>query len=73
MCPVGSVTCIINVKSYDSFLLNQVIQTLQQRACLYRIIFMQDDTLLYAAKPVMQMLKRHFGKNRINGCHRPTA
>ncbi|GIX77547.1 hypothetical protein CEXT_390081 [Caerostris extrusa] len=46
------------VKAMRVFLRNQVIPTLQQRACLDRTIFMQGGIPSHIAKLVMQLLKR---------------
>lgn len=67
------VTSSLNDKRYESLLLNQIISTFQQRACLYRIIFMQDLVPSHIAKPVMQILKGHFGKDPLTIRHCPKA
>ena len=50
-----------------------VILTLQPCACLDKIIFMKDGTSLHIAMPVIQLLKRYFGNDRIISCHFPTT
>ena len=67
--PTGAVTCIVNDKRYESLLCHQVIPVFQQHARLGRITFMQDGTSPYVAKPVIQLLERQFGNDRIISHH----
>ena len=69
--PAGPVTCTVNGQRYACLLRNQVIPTLQQHACVDRIIFMQDGAPPHIAKPVKQLLKTHFGDDRIISRHFP--
>ena len=46
--PAGPVTCMVNDKR--TLFRNQVIPTLQQLACLDRIIFMRNGVPLHIAK-----------------------
>lgn len=71
--PAGPVTCTVNGKRYACLLRNQVIPTLQQHACVDKIIFMQDGAPPHIAKPVKQVLKTHFGDDRIISRHFPRA
>lgn len=48
-------------------------RSFQQRACRDRIIFMQDVVPSHIAKTVMQILKGHFGKDRLTIRHCPKA
>ena len=49
----GLFPCNDNGKHYESLLHNNIIPTLQQRACLDRNIFMQDGTPPYITKPMI--------------------
>ena len=67
------VTFIVNSKLYTNLFEQQAIPTLQQGACVDRIIFMQIDVLPHIVNLVMQLLKCHFGNERILCHHFPTA
>ena len=67
--PVSPVTCTMNDKRYVSLLHSQVVPTLQQHAYLERTIFMQDGASQHIAKPVMQLLKKHFRNNWLISHH----
>ena len=73
MSPVGPVTYNLNAKPYERILRNQIIPTFQRHPCLDRIILQQNGTPPHFAKPVMQLIKRHFGNDRIISHHIPNA
>ena len=45
--PAVPITYTVNGKRYENLLRNQIISINQQRACLDKIIFMQDSAPLY--------------------------
>ena len=70
----GHVTCIAISKPYESLLCNQIIPILQQFvACLNKIIFVQEGVPLQIAKPLMKLLKKYFGNDKIISCHFPAT
>ncbi|GFT00156.1 uncharacterized protein TNCV_462501 [Trichonephila clavipes] len=69
----GAMAVTVTGQRYECFLRTHVIQDLQQRGFLDRIIFMQDDVSLHIANPVKQLLKRHFGIARVFCRHFSTA
>ncbi|GBM93480.1 hypothetical protein AVEN_215363-1 [Araneus ventricosus] len=69
----GPVTCAIHGTRYESLLHNQLIPALQERGCVESTIFMQDGAPPNIATPVKHLLSLHFGNDRINSCHFPTA
>ena len=66
---VGPFTCTLMVNVMRVFCATRSFQHFNSVHRLYRIIFMQDGTPPHIAKPVMQVLKRHFGNERIINCH----
>ena len=61
----GPVTCTIAGKHSECLLCSHTTPAFQQHVCKNEIIFMQNDTLLYIANPVKQLLKQLFENSRI--------
>ena len=70
---LGPVTVTVSDQRYECLLRNHAILALQRSGCVDWIFFMQDGATPHIAKPVKQLLKRHFGNSRIINRHFTTV
>ena len=69
---LGPVTFTVTGMLYECLFNRHIIRAFQHRACVDRIISMQDSAPPHIANPVKQLLKRHFGNTKIISRHFPT-